>query len=128
MYFLDLGAAIFIAALPTNFKHVNNLKALDEYSLNVVVFPQQLDEQYAKSNFVVGSGMLLDNEEGFVMCDSVLCKDISVNSVANILAVADGYHAMDLKSICFKFATENLVVAKSFPQVLPSVTLDDARK
>ncbi|XVF56812.1 hypothetical protein PTKIN_Ptkin06aG0150400 [Pterospermum kingtungense] len=42
-------------------------------------------------------------------CESVLCKDISVNSVANILALADRYHAMDLKSICLKFAAENLV-------------------
>ncbi|XP_021282332.1 BTB/POZ and MATH domain-containing protein 4 isoform X2 [Herrania umbratica] len=45
-----------------------------------------------------------------LMCESVLCKDISVNSVANILALADLYHAMDLKSVCLKFAAENLVV------------------
>ncbi|TYJ11132.1 hypothetical protein E1A91_A11G253800v1 [Gossypium mustelinum] len=44
-----------------------------------------------------------------LMCESVLCKDISVNSVANILALADRHHAMDLKSVCLKFAAENLV-------------------
>ncbi|GLT95405.1 hypothetical protein SLE2022_130880 [Rubroshorea leprosula] len=44
-----------------------------------------------------------------LMCESVLCKDISVNSVANILALADRYHAMELKSVCLKFAAENLV-------------------
>lgn len=44
-----------------------------------------------------------------LMCESVLCKDISVTSVANILALADRYHAMDLKSVCLKFAAENLV-------------------
>lgn len=44
-----------------------------------------------------------------LMCESVLCKDISVSSVANILALADRYHAMDLKSVCLKFAAENLV-------------------
>ncbi|XVF42611.1 hypothetical protein PTKIN_Ptkin01aG0377800 [Pterospermum kingtungense] len=44
-----------------------------------------------------------------LMCESVLCKDISVNSVANILALADRHHAVDLKSICLKFAAENLV-------------------
>lgn len=44
-----------------------------------------------------------------LMCESVLCKDISVNSVAKILALADCYHAMDLKSVCLKFAAENLV-------------------
>lgn len=44
-----------------------------------------------------------------LMCESVLCKDISVNSVANILALADRFSAMDLKSVCLKFAAENLV-------------------
>ncbi|XP_050212399.1 BTB/POZ and MATH domain-containing protein 4 isoform X2 [Mercurialis annua] len=44
-----------------------------------------------------------------LMCESVLCKDISVNSVAKILALADHYHATDLKSVCLKFAAENLV-------------------
>lgn len=44
-----------------------------------------------------------------LMCESALCKDISVNSVANILALADRYRAMDLKSVCLKFAAENLV-------------------
>lgn len=44
-----------------------------------------------------------------LMCESVLCRDISVDSVANILALADRYHASDLKSVCLKFAAENLV-------------------
>ncbi|XP_012070393.1 BTB/POZ and MATH domain-containing protein 4 isoform X2 [Jatropha curcas] len=44
-----------------------------------------------------------------LMCESVLCKDISVNSVAKILALADRYHAMDLKSVCLKFTAENLL-------------------
>lgn len=44
-----------------------------------------------------------------LMCESALCKDISVDSVASILALADRYHAMELKSVCLKFAAENLV-------------------
>lgn len=44
-----------------------------------------------------------------LLCESVLCKDISVSSVANILALADRYHAADLKSVCLKFAAENLL-------------------
>jgi len=44
-----------------------------------------------------------------LMCEAVLCKDISVSSVAKILALADRYHAMDLKSVCLKFSAENLV-------------------
>ncbi|KAG6411363.1 hypothetical protein SASPL_129444 [Salvia splendens] len=42
------------------------------------------------------------------MCESYLCKDISVNSVARILSLADRYHAAELKPICLKFAAENL--------------------
>ncbi|KAI4348492.1 hypothetical protein L6164_009210 [Bauhinia variegata] len=44
-----------------------------------------------------------------LMCESVLCKDISVDSVAYILALTDRYHATELKSICLKFSAENLV-------------------
>ncbi|XP_010524999.1 PREDICTED: BTB/POZ and MATH domain-containing protein 4-like [Tarenaya hassleriana] len=44
-----------------------------------------------------------------LMCESVLCKDMSVNSVANILALADRYNATALKSVSLKFAAENLV-------------------
>ncbi|KFK37801.1 speckle-type poz protein [Arabis alpina] len=44
-----------------------------------------------------------------LMCESVLCKDISVESVANILALADRHNASALKSVCLKFAAENLI-------------------
>ncbi|CAM8930244.1 unnamed protein product [Rhodiola kirilowii] len=44
-----------------------------------------------------------------LMCESLLCKDISVDSVAKILALADHYRAMELKAVCLKFAAENLV-------------------
>ncbi|RVW90307.1 BTB/POZ and MATH domain-containing protein 4 [Vitis vinifera] len=43
-----------------------------------------------------------------LMCEALLCKDISVNSVSKILALADRYHAMDLKAVCLKFAAETL--------------------
>ncbi|KAG1333939.1 BTB/POZ and MATH domain-containing protein 4 [Cocos nucifera] len=43
-----------------------------------------------------------------LMCESCLCKDISVNSVASTLALADRHHAMELKAACLKFAAENL--------------------
>ncbi|XP_076904517.1 BTB/POZ and MATH domain-containing protein 4-like [Bidens hawaiensis] len=42
------------------------------------------------------------------MCESLICKDISVNSVGRILAIADTNHAMELKAICLRFASENL--------------------
>jgi speckle-type POZ protein len=43
-----------------------------------------------------------------LMCGSHLCKDISVNSVASILTMADCHHATELKAVCLKFAAENL--------------------
>ncbi|XP_057484733.1 BTB/POZ and MATH domain-containing protein 4-like isoform X2 [Actinidia eriantha] len=42
------------------------------------------------------------------MCESHLCKDISVNSVAKTLALADLFHATELKAVCLRFAAENL--------------------
>jgi speckle-type POZ protein len=44
-----------------------------------------------------------------LMCESVLCEEISIDSVAYILALADRYHATELKSICLQFSAENLV-------------------
>ncbi|KAJ1409119.1 TRAF-like [Sesbania bispinosa] len=44
-----------------------------------------------------------------LMCESVICKDISIDSVGYILALADRYHATELKSICLQFFAENLV-------------------
>jgi speckle-type POZ protein len=42
------------------------------------------------------------------LCESYLCKGISVASVASTLALADRHHAMELKAVCLKFAAENL--------------------
>lgn len=42
------------------------------------------------------------------ICESHLCKDISVNSVGRTLALADRFHATELKAVCLRFAAENL--------------------
>lgn len=42
------------------------------------------------------------------VCESRLCQDISVNSVSRALALADCYHATELKAVCLRFAAENL--------------------
>ncbi|CAN4092547.1 unnamed protein product [Withania somnifera] len=42
------------------------------------------------------------------VCESHLCKDISVNSVSRTLALADRYRATELKAVCLRFAAENL--------------------
>ena len=38
----------------------------------------------------------------------VLCKDISIDSVAYILPIVDCYRAAELKSMCQKFSVQNL--------------------
>ncbi|KOM38590.1 hypothetical protein LR48_Vigan03g197200 [Vigna angularis] len=43
-----------------------------------------------------------------LMCESVLCNDISTDSVVNILLLADRNHATELKFACLKFAVQNL--------------------
>ncbi|KAM7522768.1 hypothetical protein LguiA_012670 [Lonicera macranthoides] len=42
------------------------------------------------------------------LCESFLCKDISVNSAGRLLALADRYNATELKAVCLRFAAENL--------------------
>ncbi|KAI4304785.1 hypothetical protein MLD38_040255 [Melastoma candidum] len=43
-----------------------------------------------------------------LMCESHLCKMITVASVSEMLALADRYHAKELFYVCLKFAAENL--------------------
>ncbi|XP_066389165.1 BTB/POZ and MATH domain-containing protein 5-like isoform X1 [Miscanthus floridulus] len=43
-----------------------------------------------------------------LLCESYLCKGISVASVASTLALADRHRAMELKAVCLKFSAENL--------------------
>ncbi|GLT48397.1 hypothetical protein SLA2020_220270 [Shorea laevis] len=43
-----------------------------------------------------------------MMCESHLCKDISVNTVSKMLTLANEYRAMELRDVCLRFAAENL--------------------
>ncbi|CAN8252490.1 unnamed protein product [Cochlearia groenlandica] len=43
-----------------------------------------------------------------LLCESHICKAVSVKSIAKILVLADRYNAKELKSVCLKFAAENL--------------------
>eukprot|EP00271_Cylindrocystis_brebissonii_P016092 TRINITY_DN39292_c0_g1_i1.p1 TRINITY_DN39292_c0_g1~~TRINITY_DN39292_c0_g1_i1.p1 ORF type:complete len:548 (+),score=74.80 TRINITY_DN39292_c0_g1_i1:161-1645(+) len=43
-----------------------------------------------------------------LMCEAKLCEDVSVNTVATTLALAEQHHANQLKSVCLKFAATNL--------------------
>ena len=43
-----------------------------------------------------------------LMCESHLCKDLSVHSVAKVLSFAEEHHATELKVVCLRFAAMNL--------------------
>ncbi|GLT81883.1 hypothetical protein SLE2022_003120 [Rubroshorea leprosula] len=43
-----------------------------------------------------------------MMCESHLCKDISVNTVSKMLTLANEYRAIELRAVCLRFAAENL--------------------
>lgn len=42
------------------------------------------------------------------LCETSLCKGISVSTVGEILALADCHNATELKAVCLRFAAENL--------------------
>lgn len=43
-----------------------------------------------------------------LMCESHLCKNLSVQSVAQVLSFAEQHHATELKAVCLRFAAMNL--------------------
>ncbi|ESW33858.1 hypothetical protein PHAVU_001G104400, partial [Phaseolus vulgaris] len=43
-----------------------------------------------------------------LMCESIFCKDISIDSVVSILLLADRNHATELKLTCLKFTVQHL--------------------
>lgn len=43
-----------------------------------------------------------------LVCESRLCKDVGIENVSSTLALAEQHHAMQLKTVCLKFAASNL--------------------
>lgn len=43
-----------------------------------------------------------------LLCESHICKGVSISSVSKILVLSDKYNATELKSASLKFAAENL--------------------
>ncbi|BBN17838.1 speckle-type POZ protein [Marchantia polymorpha subsp. ruderalis] len=43
-----------------------------------------------------------------IFCESKLCEEVSTDTVATTLALAEQYHASQLKAICLKYAAANL--------------------
>eukprot|EP00252_Welwitschia_mirabilis_P019008 TRINITY_DN4289_c0_g1_i1.p1 TRINITY_DN4289_c0_g1~~TRINITY_DN4289_c0_g1_i1.p1 ORF type:complete len:349 (+),score=67.09 TRINITY_DN4289_c0_g1_i1:307-1353(+) len=48
------------------------------------------------------------------LCESKLCRNISIDTVASMLALADSYEAVDLKDACLRFSAENLSEENDF--------------
>lgn len=64
--------------------------------------PETLTERLLAAAHVYGLRRLR------LLCESKLCRSISIDTVASTLALAESYHAVDLKAACLKFAAENL--------------------
>ena len=49
-------------------------------------------------------------ERLLTLCESYLCEDVAINTVATTLALAEQHHCLQLKSVCLKFVAmpENL--------------------
>jgi hypothetical protein len=43
-----------------------------------------------------------------LLCESKLCEDVSTDTVATTLALAEQHHASQLKAVCLKYAATNL--------------------
>jgi speckle-type POZ protein len=43
-----------------------------------------------------------------LLCESKLCENVSTDTVATTLALAEQHHAAELKAVCLKFAASNL--------------------
>lgn len=57
-----------------------------------------------------------------LLCEAKLCEDVTINTVATTLALAEQHHCFQLKSVCLKFVAspENLRGQLiSYPKVFP---------
>ncbi|KAL6008419.1 BTB/POZ and MATH domain-containing protein 4, partial [Asimina triloba] len=98
----DMDPKVFKAML--HFIYRDTL--IDDEELTASGSSSSIPDTLAAKLLAVADKYVLDRLR--LMCESYLCKDISVNTVASTLALADAYHAMELKAVCLKFAAENL--------------------
>lgn len=49
-----------------------------------------------------------------LLCESKLCEDVSTDTVATTLALAEQHHASQLKAVCLKYAAANLAGLLNF--------------
>ncbi|KAL2564475.1 hypothetical protein AAZV13_19G047900 [Glycine max] len=100
---IDMEPKVFKALL--HFVYRDTLLEDEElFMLDSSFFPSLSESFIAK---LLAAGEKYGLPRLMLMCESILCKDISVDSVAYIFALADRYRATHLKSICQKFSAEN---------------------
>lgn len=102
----DMDPKVFKALL--HFIYRDDLIENEEY-MSTSPSPSMLSEYDTLAAKLLAAADKYGLDRLRLMCESSLCKDISVNSVAKILALSERCHAMDLKAVCLKFAAENLV-------------------
>ncbi|CAJ2672016.1 unnamed protein product [Trifolium pratense] len=101
----DMEPKVFKALL--HFIYKDTLIEDEEFFMSRSSFLSSISETFAAK--LLAAAEKYDLPRLKLMCESVLCKEISIDSVAYILALADRYHATELKSICLQFSAENLV-------------------
>lgn len=97
---------------PQVFKAMLHFIYRDTLVEDVDLIPPSSSCESPISDFIVAKLLTVADKYGLgrlkQLCESCLCKDISVNSVGEILALADCCHATELKAVCLRFAAENL--------------------
>ncbi|KAJ1432161.1 TRAF-like [Sesbania bispinosa] len=97
---------------PKVFKAMLHFIYRDTLTEEVDMVPSTTSSDFPVSETLTAKLLAAADEYGLerlrLMCESRLCKDICVSSVADILTLADDCHAMELKAVCLKFAAQNL--------------------
>ncbi|CAL5007390.1 unnamed protein product [Urochloa decumbens] len=88
----DMEPAVFKALL--QFIYTDSLPALDDLDG---------DERQEKSKHFLVAADRYAMERMKLMCESVLCKGLKVENVAETLALADQHHCIELKNACIAF-------------------------
>ncbi|CAJ1919790.1 unnamed protein product [Sphenostylis stenocarpa] len=100
----DMKPKVFKALL--HFIYNDTLEQAEEFYLSQSSFMSSLSELFIVK--LLAAAHQYDLPRLKLICESVLCKHISIDSVAHIMALSERYVASELKSICLQFATENL--------------------
>eukprot|EP00249_Psilotum_nudum_P017130 c26177_g2_i1 orf=241-1515(+) len=100
----DIEAPVFKAML--HFIYTDTLPDTTELTGSSTSANCRVDTVMAQHLLAAADRYALDRLR--LLCESKLCKDVSVDTVATTLALAEQHHALQLKAVCLKFAAANL--------------------